>query len=205
MPKQIDRWEDHMEGGRERREDKIVRCSCTGAGPDRECRITPYFGAHPRECYMDDGGTLRFADGRAVMDRYSAPVSSGPPPTRPAGTARDHLANAVMIAKSILSGHGGKALYTDPEDAHTLAQAVLAFAQAARGGTPAAPDGDWTRGPDGRSNTSQAYEAAVDTVRRLLVSGAAGSVLSKAWVDDVAAFIVAQLAHVHGFAPRSAP
>jgi hypothetical protein len=132
--KQIERWEDHMEG-RERREDRIVRCTCTGAGPDPDCKVGARIGEHPRECYLDDSdATLRFADGRTV-DR-DRPVRAAEA-QRPNASASDHRANMVMIAQAIVTGHGGKALYTDPEDAHTLARAVLAYVEA----RPA--DGGW--------------------------------------------------------------
>jgi hypothetical protein len=63
------------------------------------------------------------------------------------------------------------------------------------------PEDDWTRGPDGRSNTSEKFceiESAIEKLIRQsafdLIAGHAGT---------VAGLIVAQLAHVHGVGPRA--
>jgi hypothetical protein len=55
---------------------------------------------------------------------------------------------------------------------------------------------DWTTGDDGRSNSSEAFQALVEQVARLLANHRLGDE-----VRDTARVIVAQLAHVHGLAP----
>jgi hypothetical protein len=60
---------------------------------------------------------------------------------------------------------------------------------------------DWTRGPDGRSNTSAAFSALVEVVYKILREGGAGGILSDTWLLGRAGLIVAQLAHVHGMRP----
>lgn len=58
---------------------------------------------------------------------------------------------------------------------------------------------DWTRGADGRSNTSDAYRTLVDEVDALIRSEAHALIHGQS--HTVAALIVAQLAHKHGVEP----
>jgi hypothetical protein len=63
---------------------------------------------------------------------------------------------------------------------------------------------DWTRSHDGygASNSSPEFLAAVAEVRRLIQENGGGC-LDRNWVEGIARLIVAQLAHVHGFAPTT--
>lgn len=61
-------------------------------------------------------------------------------------------------------------------------------------------EGDWTVDQEtGRSNSSAAFNAAVDAVARLIRNSAHDLIGGR--VESVATLIVAQLAHIHGFAP----
>lgn len=66
----------------------------------------------------------------------------------------------------------------------------------------AAVPADWTMGPDGRANTSPRFEALCDEVARL-IRGEAHSLIG-GHTRSTAGLIMAQLAHVHGLAPRDA-
>jgi hypothetical protein len=59
---------------------------------------------------------------------------------------------------------------------------------------------DWTRAKNGTANSSERFQTAVAEVRRLILDNG-GWNLDRHWVDGTARLIVAQLAHVHGFAP----
>jgi hypothetical protein len=59
------------------------------------------------------------------------------------------------------------------------------------------PQRDWTTGPDGQSNSSDAFEEAVTAVARLLRNHMLGTD-----VTMTARLIVAQLAHRQRLAPR---
>lgn len=59
---------------------------------------------------------------------------------------------------------------------------------------------DWTCDERGRSNSSDEYHRLVSEVERLIRSGAHSLINGDA--RSVASLIVAQLAHVHGLAPR---
>lgn len=58
---------------------------------------------------------------------------------------------------------------------------------------------DWTRGADGRANTSELYLKLVGEVERL-IRGQAHALIGGA-ADTVARLIVSQLAHEHGMVP----
>ncbi len=58
---------------------------------------------------------------------------------------------------------------------------------------------DWTAGPRG-SNSSDAFERIVNEVTRLIHECAHDLIMGR--TPGVARLIVAQLAHVHGMAPR---
>lgn len=62
---------------------------------------------------------------------------------------------------------------------------------------------DWTRGPDGRSNSSEEYLKAVAAVERMIRNSAFS--LINGQVHDVARLIVSQLAFVHGLGPKEQP
>lgn len=59
---------------------------------------------------------------------------------------------------------------------------------------------DWTQSEDGRSNSSETYNAIVNAVSRLILESAHSLIRGDA--DGVARLIVSQLAHVHGLAPN---
>lgn len=59
---------------------------------------------------------------------------------------------------------------------------------------------DWTRGSDGRSNTSDAYREACAAVEGIIRSSAHALIAGQA--GTVATSIVARLAHVHGLGPK---
>lgn len=59
---------------------------------------------------------------------------------------------------------------------------------------------DWTRGEDGRTNSSPLFHALTKEVARLIREDA--NVLIAGRAEDAAGLILAQLAHVHGLSPR---
>lgn len=59
---------------------------------------------------------------------------------------------------------------------------------------------DWTRGKDGRSNSSPLFNALIKEVARLIREDA--HILIAGRAEDTAGLILAQLAHVHGLSPR---
>lgn len=64
-------------------------------------------------------------------------------------------------------------------------------------------DRDWTRGADGRSNTSATFVGAVAVVERMIRDGAHSLIGGN--VETVARTIVANLAHVQGWTPPGVP
>jgi hypothetical protein len=60
---------------------------------------------------------------------------------------------------------------------------------------------DWTADAEGRSNSSEAFNALVGHVEQLIRNSATHLIAGRA--DMVAGLIVAQLAHKHGMAPRA--
>jgi hypothetical protein len=58
---------------------------------------------------------------------------------------------------------------------------------------------DWTKGRDGRSNTSPLFEALVKEVGRLIRDDAHALLAGRA--EETARLIMAQLAHAHGLRP----
>jgi hypothetical protein len=61
---------------------------------------------------------------------------------------------------------------------------------------------DWTVGPEGRSNTSARFLKLMSAVERLILDS--GHDLIHGRANTVARVIMAQLAHVHGLAPKDA-
>lgn len=59
---------------------------------------------------------------------------------------------------------------------------------------------DWHKDYDGRSNSSERYQEAVKQVAKLIVQNG-GHCLDRGWAHMMAGLIVAQLTHVHLFAP----